>query len=935
MLLLDCDMIAGPTFLLETIGHFYERRDAAPAGGEPVGGGKKALWARKPKMAFLQVGFLGIQTGARLQFLRALSSCHHPTTNKPRPSTPLEQSNATPTPKQTPQDFYNLSPIDPLAHGGRLFYGPLQQGRDGAGAVCCCGTGVVWQRDVLVSCGGFAHDSITEDNLTSQKVAAAGFGGAYLNRRAIFGLAPDDIPGTFEQRARWCMGALQVCLGLGLLSVGSLATLTTSENQFEFVSVPQEQNMLPLTLPKSSDQPPTSNRCQILARRNPLAMAGLGFKQRLLYFDSCAYSLTAPATIMLMAVPVIFLFTHTSPFSIPRLWELCVAFGTYFVLMQASMWQAHRGAVGGRLEHWRGTQVAFWMSFMQVGSVGGWGLLVGVVITQLYKRPAADSGTSTKQPSPLQVKSLLTVIKSESNFLSWLFRARSLGFVVTQKGAKQDTRWTAVQKALPYVWPHLLYILAYLAGIILFIVHWSTGRFENVWQLLVTVVAVFWGALTVIYITPPLMPLVWPAAAAAAGGEDGWDIEWRAGSVVAPGVLGGWPGGPAGGGGGKDPAIAGIGGGRAASMAALQQLMTGIPSRQLQRNKDRQLQAIPSHESDSSGGGGGAAARGDTAAASITAGRRRSFGRRLTFGSFRAGSLLGADSTPLVPSWRDETARDRKSLDESSRTPTMRPAKAVPAAAVAVDVPPPAGASEVALVRAWAPGQLKAADRAMTLSADPDGRAVNYQGVAGVLSRVYALADEDHEELRELADKTASARHAGAAADPADKAAAAAERRAASPISGGAKVVIAEEPGAEAAAAVAGGEEPEAEAAAVAAAAAAGPPALQPSASASRRQLATRQLSRQISRQLSRVGSSLHSLRVSVLGSTGGAAFSKLARGRPVFDNHVHPPSTAGWMMFVVNAGIVAALVAAAVLEPQFAQGWNVAGPLDLLPRRP
>lgn len=40
--------------------------------------------------------------------------------------------------------------------------GPMLQGRDGVGAAPCCGTGVVFRRDVLVSIGGQAYASITE-----------------------------------------------------------------------------------------------------------------------------------------------------------------------------------------------------------------------------------------------------------------------------------------------------------------------------------------------------------------------------------------------------------------------------------------------------------------------------------------------------------------------------------------------------------------------------------------------------------------------------------------------------------------------------------------------------------------------------------------------------------------------------------------------------
>lgn len=39
----------------------------------------------------------------------------------------------------------------------------MLQGRDGIGAAPCCGTGVVFRRDVLVSIGGQSYGSITED----------------------------------------------------------------------------------------------------------------------------------------------------------------------------------------------------------------------------------------------------------------------------------------------------------------------------------------------------------------------------------------------------------------------------------------------------------------------------------------------------------------------------------------------------------------------------------------------------------------------------------------------------------------------------------------------------------------------------------------------------------------------------------------------------
>jgi cellulose synthase (UDP-forming) len=175
-LVLDCDMIVHPDFLQRTLGHFYEQRE-------------RGAWALKPKAAFLQ----------------------------------------------TPQDFWNVAVTDPMGHAARFFYGPMLQvrgrgrecvlelaaqllaacgraaglaltradapgssplqGRDGLGAAPCCGTGVVFRRDILVSIGGQAYGSVTEDYNTAMHLMSAGFSTMYLNERLVFGMVPDDVAG--------------------------------------------------------------------------------------------------------------------------------------------------------------------------------------------------------------------------------------------------------------------------------------------------------------------------------------------------------------------------------------------------------------------------------------------------------------------------------------------------------------------------------------------------------------------------------------------------------------------------------------------------------------------------------------------------------------------------------------------------------------------
>ena len=64
--------------------------------------------------------------------------------------------------------------VRPQVHCSRFFYGPMLQGRDGIGACPCCGTGVVFRRDVLVSMGGQSYGSITEDYNTAMAALSAG-----------------------------------------------------------------------------------------------------------------------------------------------------------------------------------------------------------------------------------------------------------------------------------------------------------------------------------------------------------------------------------------------------------------------------------------------------------------------------------------------------------------------------------------------------------------------------------------------------------------------------------------------------------------------------------------------------------------------------------------------------------------------------------------
>jgi cellulose synthase (UDP-forming) len=54
---------------------------------------------------------------------------------------------------QTPQPFYNIPPSDPFGSDAPLFYGPIQQGKDGWNAAFFCGSNAVLRREALMQIG--------------------------------------------------------------------------------------------------------------------------------------------------------------------------------------------------------------------------------------------------------------------------------------------------------------------------------------------------------------------------------------------------------------------------------------------------------------------------------------------------------------------------------------------------------------------------------------------------------------------------------------------------------------------------------------------------------------------------------------------------------------------------------------------------------------
>lgn len=118
---------------------------------------------------------------------------------------------------QTPQHFFNA---DPVQHNlglsrsypdeQRFFFDHMQPARDAWGIAFCCGTSSVARWSAVQAAGLFPTDSITEDFMLTLTLRDAGWSTVYLCEPLTEGLAPEGLKEYITQRARWCLGMMQI-----------------------------------------------------------------------------------------------------------------------------------------------------------------------------------------------------------------------------------------------------------------------------------------------------------------------------------------------------------------------------------------------------------------------------------------------------------------------------------------------------------------------------------------------------------------------------------------------------------------------------------------------------------------------------------------------------------------------------------------------------
>lgn len=112
---------------------------------------------------------------------------------------------------QTPQ-YYANSGHNATASAAwsqqALFFGAIGIGKDGLGAMFCCGTNVVFRRSMLREAGGFPEDSVTEDFQLSVAFHSRGWRSVYVPEVLARGLGPEDMASYVSQQLRWSRGCI-------------------------------------------------------------------------------------------------------------------------------------------------------------------------------------------------------------------------------------------------------------------------------------------------------------------------------------------------------------------------------------------------------------------------------------------------------------------------------------------------------------------------------------------------------------------------------------------------------------------------------------------------------------------------------------------------------------------------------------------------------
>lgn len=199
---------------------------------------------------------------------------------------------------QSPQTFYNDHAFLFCKRAKKMdwseqimFYNCLQPAKNNWNSAFFVGTSAILRRNAIDRIGGFATGTATEDIHTSLRLHAKGWESVFLPIPLAYGLEAENFKEYYKQRRRWAAGSL------GLLF-------------------------------RSPD--------------SPLRAKGLTLSQRLNYLSACLAHLQGVQKVCFLIVPIIVIFTNTSPVR-GNLALFAAFFCAYFAVALSATWAYSRG----------------------------------------------------------------------------------------------------------------------------------------------------------------------------------------------------------------------------------------------------------------------------------------------------------------------------------------------------------------------------------------------------------------------------------------------------------------------------------------------------------------------------------------------------------------------------------------------------------------
>jgi len=311
---------------------------------------------------------------------------------------------------QTPQHFWNVPDRDPLGSQAELFYGPIQQGKDGWDAAFFCGSNAVLRREALMALGLTRYTRTATEHTWSAlrrgRTRLQDLLGELGRRhpaampvveqaleaitRAEHQVRRGDVLAeiTFELRVSFHAAALgnpdamddvvpeldavlesvDVAHTDQALAIHPMDTTTITEDMATAMhlhamgwgSVYHHEVLVHGLAPEdvstmlSQRHRWAAGTMQVFFKDNPLFLRGLTLAQRLMYLGTMTSYLNGFAALSYIAAPVVFLVAGTYPLTASPVVFFCL-FLPFFISCQLLFQVAGNGAKG----LWRGQQWSF------------------------------------------------------------------------------------------------------------------------------------------------------------------------------------------------------------------------------------------------------------------------------------------------------------------------------------------------------------------------------------------------------------------------------------------------------------------------------------------------------------------------------------------------------------------------------------------------